>query len=205
MKLNKERQKLYLDSKVGLINDGTVEQLREVCRYGMFKGDVKYYTQKHHGHKEQFTDIEYHPISWFYEETELPKRVIVDKATQGTEWYKDYIGTAFNVVKELNSDDYIVEHLGAKSNYLIAKSDCTPITETTPSSYKLNIDIPEWELKAGTIGVKHKIYDNYLMFDTSMLPISLLPYIATPCTTFTLENGTQIELTANDIDKIKKL
>ena len=32
MKLNKTRQQMYLDGKVGLINDGTVEQLREVTR-----------------------------------------------------------------------------------------------------------------------------------------------------------------------------
>lgn len=188
MKLNKTRQKLYLDGKVGLINDGTVEQLREVTNDRDLKGILKQYDVLF-----QFKDIQYHPIAWFYEETELPKRVRVDKATQGTEWYKDYIGTAFNVVKELNSDDYIVEHLGAKSNYLIAKSDCTPITPPTPTSYKLKIDIPEWVLKAG---------DD---IESGRLPRSIMEHIATPCITFTLENGTQIELTNNDIDKIKKM
>jgi len=179
MKLNKQRQKMYLDGNVGLINDGTVEQLREVCRYGMFKGDVKYYTQKHHGHKEQFTDIEYHPIAWFYEETELPKRVK----------YLDKVWDVINKVKNLYSLS-----LPDKSVSCFAHvTECTPITETTPSTYKLNIDIPEWLLKAGD------------KIEAGRLPRSIIQHIATPCTTFTLENGTQIELTANDIDKIKKL
>lgn len=185
MKLNKERQKLYLDGKVGLINDGTVEQLREVLQEPNYQGTGNEYYRGP-------SNVTLYPIAWFYEETEFPKMVRVDKATQGTEWYKDYIGTAFNVVRELNNDDYIVEHLGAKSNYLIAKSDCTPITETTPTSYKLNIDIPEWLLNAGD------------EIEPGRLPRSIIEHIATPCTTFTLENGTQIELTANDIDKIKK-
>jgi len=234
MKLNKERQKLYLDGKVGLINDGTVEQLREVLQEPNYQGTGNEYYRGP-------SNVTLYPIAWFYEETEFPKRVIVDKATQGTEWYKDYIGTAFNVVRDLNSDDYIVEHLGSKSNYLIAKSDCTPITETnnelpkrvkyldkvwdvinkvknlyslslpdksvscfahvtectpinetTPTSYKLNIDIPEWLLNVGD------------EIESGRLPRSIIEHIATPCTTFTLENGTQIELTENDIDKIKK-
>lgn len=237
MKINKQRQQMYLDGKVGVINDGTVDQLREVTGQEHFKGTLKQYNVT-----LETKDIPHHPISWFYEENEFPKKVRVDKATQGTEWYKDYIGTAFNVVKELNSDDYLVEHLGAKSNYLIAKSDCTPITETnnelpkrvkyldkvwdvinkvknlyslslpdksvsyfahitdcTPinetatTSYKLNIDIPEWLLKVGD------------EIEAGRLPRSIIEHIATTCTTFTLENGTQIELTENDIDKIKKL
>ena len=246
MKLNKERQKLYLDGKVCIhYQNDDVELLREVCKMD-YNGDSVYYWYTKSGRKVcdkyKSPNLPIHPISWFYEENEFPKRVIVDKATQGTEWYKDYIGTAFNVVRELNSDDYIVEHLGSKSNYLIAKSDCTPITETnnefpkmvkyldkvwdvinkvknlyslslpdksvscfahitectpinesTPTSYKLNIDIPEWLLKAGD------------EIEAGRLPRSIIEHIATPCTTFTLENGTQIELTANDIDKIKKL
>ena len=195
MKLNKTRQKLYLDGKVGLINDGTVEQLREVCRYGMFKGDVKYYTQKHHGHKEQFNDIEYHPISWFYEnETELPKKVRVDKANDG--WYDTEIGNVFNVISE-EDNKYFVEHpLNTEYlNHFIHISACTPINDCTPTSYKLKIDIPEWVLKAGD------------EIESGRLPRSIMEYIAIPIYTqpFTLENGTEIELTNNDIDKIKKM
>ena len=57
------------------------------------------------------------------------------------------------------------------------------------------IDIPEWVLKAG---------DD---IEPGRLPRSIMEYIAIPIYTqpFTLENGTQIELTNNDIDKIKKL
>lgn len=248
MKLNKERQKLYLDGKVGVINDGTVEQLREVTEDKDYLGSYTYYHKKSLWPSNAPSEFyNHHPIAWFYEETELPKKVRVDKANDG--WYDTEIGNVFNVISE-DDKTYFVKHplnteylkhfihksdctpinetnneLQKRVKYMgteydvvcetypyyrlscgvVKQSDCTPITESTPSSYKLNIDIPEWDLKAGTIGVKHKIYDNYLMFDTSMLPISLLPYIATPCTTFTLENGTQIELTENDIDKIKKL
>ena len=67
------------------------------------------------------------------------------------------------------------------------------ITTPTPTSYKLNIDIPEWVLKAGD------------EIESGRLPRSIMEYIATPCITFTLENGTEIELTNNDIDKIKKM
>jgi len=257
MKLNKQRQQMYLDGKVGLINDGTVEQLREVMNNKYNDG----YSQKH---KRTIEKVQYHPISWFYEnETELPKKVRVDKATPGKEWYADFIGKIFDVTGEYNNDDYTVLHLGNKKNYLIAKSDCTPINETnnelpkvgewwecvkdvkmnsddriefikgkkylceinscltnesneenhymkegnwfikhfikctqpTPTSYKLNIDIPEWVLKAGD------------EIESGRLPRSIMEYIATPiyAQPFTLENGTEIELTNNDIDKIKKM
>lgn len=255
MKLNKTRQKLYLDGKVGLINDGTVEQLREVMNNKYNDG----YSQKH---KRTIEKVQYHPIAWFYEnETELPKKVRVDKATKGKEWYADFIGKIFDVTGECDSNHYTVLHLGSKKNYLIDKSDCTPINETnnelpkvgewweciedvkmnsddriefikgkkylceinscltnesneenhymeecnwfikhfikctppTPTSYKLNIDIPEWVLKAGD------------EIELGRLPRSIMEYIATPCITITLENGTEIELTNNDIDKIKKM
>jgi len=187
MKLNKQRQQMYLDGKVGLINDGTVEQLREVTTMP-FVGDLVKYKNG------SDVDAPNHHISWFYEnETELPKKVRVDKATGGKEWYADFIGTTFDVTGEYNNDDYIVLHLGSKKNYLITKSDCTPITTPTPTSYKLKIDIPEWVLKAGD------------EIEVGRLPRSIMEYIATPCITFTLENGTEIEITTNDIDKIKKM
>lgn len=174
MKLNKQRQQMYLDGKVGVINDGTVDQLREVTGQEHFKGTLKQYNVT-----LETKDIPHHPIAWFYEETELPKRVK----------YLDKVWDVINKVKNLYSLS-----LPDKSVSCFAHvTECTPITETTPSTYKLNIDIPEWLLKAGD------------KIEAGRLPRSIIQHIATPCTTFTLENGTQIELTANDIDKIKKL
>ena len=211
MKLNKTRQKLYLDGKVGLINDGTVEQLREVTNDRDYMGKFTYYHKNRIFPSDAPLDnVHYHPISWFYDnETELPKMVIVDKANDG--WYDTEIGNVFNVISE-DDGKYFVEHpLNTEYlNHFIHKSDCTPIyilqsgnvateydctliTTPTPSSYKLKIDIPEWVLKAGD------------EIESGRLPRSIMEYIATPCITFTLENGTEIELTNNDIDKIKKL
>ena len=194
MKLNKTRQQMYLDGKVGLINDGTVEQLREVTNDRDYMGSFTYYHKNRIFPSDAPLDnVQYHPISWFYEnEMELPKRVRVDKANEV--WYDTEIGNVFNVISE-DDGKYFVEH-PLNTEYLkhfIHKSDCTPITPPTPTSYKLNIDIPEWVLKAGD------------KIELGRLPRSIMEYIATPCITFTLENGTEIELTNNDIDKIKKL
>ena len=208
MKLNKTRQKLYLDGKVGLINDGTVEQLRDVTNDRDYMGKFTYYHKNRIFPSDAPLDnVQYHPIAWFYEnETELQKRVRVDKANDG--WYDTEIGNVFNVISEDDSK-YFVEH-PLNTEYLkhfIHKSDCalintlqsateydcTQITTPTPTSYKLKIDIPEWVLKAGDAVV------------SNTLPTSILNHIATPCITFTLENGTEIELTTNDIDKIKKM
>ena len=196
MKLNKQRQQMYLDGKVGLINDGTVEQLRGVTNDRVYMGRFTYYHKNRISPSDAPLDnVQYHPISWFYEnENELPKKVRVDKANDG--WYDTEIGNVFNVISE-DDGKYFVEHpLNTEYlNHFIHKSDCTPITTPTPTSYKLNIDIPEWVLKAG---------DD---IEVGRLPRSIMEYIATPIYTqpFTLENGTEIELTTNDIDKIKKL
>ena len=196
MQLNKTRQKLYLDGKVGLINDGTVEQLREVTDDRDYMGKFTYYHKNRIFPSEAPLDNRtHHPIAWFYEnETELPKKIRVDKANDG--WYDTEIGNVFNVISE-DDGKYFVEH-PLNTEYLkhfIHKSDCTLINESTPTSYKLNIDIPEWVLKAGD------------KIELGRLPRSIMEYIATPIYTqpFTLENGTEIELTNNDIDKIKKL
>lgn len=194
MKLNKTRQKLYLDGKVGLINDGTVEQLREVTNDRDYMGSFTYY------HKttifpsdDPLDNRTYHPIAWFYEnERELPKRVRVDKANDS--WYDTEIGNVFNVISEDDGKYFVEHHLNKEYlKHFIHKSDCTPITPPTPTSYKLNIDVPEWLLKSGD------------EIESGRLPRSIMEHIATPCITFTLENGTEIELTNNDIDKIKKL
>jgi len=168
MKLNKTRQKLYLDGKVGLINDNNdVEQLREVTNDRDYMGSFTYYHKNRIFPSDAPLDnVQYHPIAWFYEnETELPKMVRVDKANEG--WYDTEIGNVFNVISE-DDGKYFVEH-PLNTEYLkhfIHKSDCTPIyilqsgnvateydcapiTQPTPTSYKLNIDIPEWVLKAG--------------------------------------------------------
>lgn len=211
MKLNKTRQQMYLDGKVGLINDGKVEQLREVTDDRDYMGSFTYY------HKNRIfpsnaplDNRTHHPIAWFYEnETDLPKRVRVDKENDC--WYDTEIGNVYNVISE-DDNKYFVEHpLNTEYlNHFIHKSDCTPIntlqsgnvateydctpiTPPNPTSYKLNIDIPEWVLKAG---------DD---IEVGRLPRSIMEYIATPCITFTLENGTEIEITTNDIDKIKKM
>ena len=279
MQLNKQRQQMYLDGRVGLINDGTVDQLREVTNDRDYMGSFTYYHKNRIFPSDAPLDnIQYHTIAWFYEnEMELPKNVRVDKANDC--WYDTEIGNVFNVIIE-DDGKYFVEH-PLNTEYLkhfIHKSDCTPIntlqsgnvateydctpinetnnelpkvgewweciedvkmnsddriefikgkkyvceenscltnesneenhymkesnwfikhftksTPPTPTSYKLNIDIPEWLLKAG---------DD---IEVGRLPRSIMEYIATPCITFTLENGTEIELTTNDIDKIKKM
>ena len=67
MKLNKTRQKLYLDGKVGLINDGTVEQLREVTNDRDYMGKFTYYHKNRIFPSDAPLDnVQYHPISWFY-------------------------------------------------------------------------------------------------------------------------------------------
>ena len=195
MKLNKTRQKLYLDGKVGLINDNNdVEQLREVTNDRDLKGILKQYDVL-----TMCKDIKYHPIAWFYEnEKELPK-----------------VGEWWECVEDvkMNSGDRIEFIKGKK--YLCEENSCLTnesneenhymgeyrwfikhfikSTQPTPTSYKLKIDIPEWVLKAGD------------EIESGRLPRSIMEYIATPCITFTLENGTEIELTEIDIDKIKKM
>lgn len=68
-------------------------------------------------------------------------------------------------------------------------------TQPTPTSYKLNIDIPEWVLKAGD------------EIEVGRLPRSIMEYIATPiyATPYTLSNGQVIILSDEDIENIKKL
>ena len=233
-KLNKSRQKMYLDGEVGIINDGTVEQLREVTGIPHYDGTSKTYREGAYG-------VQYHPISWFYEnETELPKMV-------------KYMGTEYDVV--CKQDPYYRLSCG-----VVKQDDCTPINETnnelpkvgewwecvenvsidgskiftsgkkykcedegyltnnnkkrtliagcndyrshfikstqpTPTSYKLNIDIPEWVLKSG---------DD---IEPGRLPRSIMEYIATPIYTqpYTLSNGQVIILTDEDIVNIKKM
>lgn len=139
MKLNKTRQQMYLDGKVGLINDNNdVEQLREVTNDRDYMGSFTYYHKNRIFPSDAPLDnVQYHPIAWFYENE----------------------------------------------------------TQPSPTSYKLNIDVPEWVLKAG---------DD---IESGRLPRSIMEYIATPiyAQPFTLENNTEIELTTNDIDKIKKM
>ncbi|MDQ5929955.1 MAG: hypothetical protein QG594_1737, partial [Bacteroidota bacterium] len=104
MKLNKTRQKLYLDGKVGLINDNNdVEQLRGVTNDRDLKGILKQYDVL-----TMCKDIKYHPIAWFYEnETELPK-----------------VGDWWECVKDvkMNSDDRIEFIKGKK--YLCEINSC---------------------------------------------------------------------------------
>ena len=261
MKLNKTRQQMYLDGKVGLINDGTVDQLREVTNDRDYMGKFTYY------HKNRIfpsnaplDNRTHHPIAWFYEnEMELPKRVRVDKANDG--WYDTEIGNVFNVISE-DDGKYFVEHplnteylkhfihksdctpinetelpkrvkylgkvwdvvdydmklnkyglalLDTSGTYVANVAECTPITEPTPTSYKLNIDLPNMGYKKGDIIKKREYtqiyYGNKKTEKMTRIHVDLLQYIATPIYTqpFTLENGTQIELTNNDIDKIKKM
>lgn len=67
MKLNKTRQKLYLDGKVGLINDGTMEQLREVTNDRDYMGKFTYYHKNRIFPSDAPLDnVQYHPTSWFY-------------------------------------------------------------------------------------------------------------------------------------------
>ena len=195
MKLNKTRQKLYLDGKVGLINDNNdVEQLREVTNDRDLKGILKQYDVL-----TMCKDIKYHPIAWFYEnEKELPK---VGEWWECVEDVKMNSGDRIEFIKgkkylcEVNScltnesneeNHYMGEYRWFIKHFI--KS-----TPPTPTSYKLKIDIPEWVLKAGD------------EIESGRLPRSIMEYIATPCITFTLENGTEIELTEIDIDKIKKM
>lgn len=215
-KLNKQRQQMYLDGKVGLINDGTVEQLREVTTKEGYLGAYKYYALEYNSPRFPKDGIDYKPMSWFYEdETELPKvvKVRIDKCVGNRAWYFYNIG-----------NEYYVQEYDADQNYwqlikdpirLILKSDCTIITDTTtapdqqPTSWKLNVDVPEWNLEKGTIGTQG---ENYVEFERSvtssaLIPISIIQHIATPIysTPFTLENGSEIQLSSKDIENIKKL
>lgn len=150
MKLNKERQQMYLNGTVGLINDGTVEQLWEVANTNGYKGNRMFYHKNSTDLTKPNDGKEYHPIAWFY--------------------------------------------------------DKEPETRK-PTAWKLNIDVPEWDAKAGTVGINHKKYDDAVQFNNSLSPKSLLPYIATPIygTKIKLESGAEIELSENDIENIKKL
>ena len=197
MKLNKQRQQMYLDGKVGLINDGTVEQLREVTDDRDYMGKFTYYHKNRIFPSDAPLDnVQYHPIEWFYEnETELPKvgewwECVEDVSIDGSK--------IFTSGKKYKCEDEGYLTNNNKKRTLIVgcidyRSHFIKCTQPTPSSYKLNIDIPEWVLKAG---------DD---IESGRLPRSIMEYIATPCITFTLENGTEIEITTNDIDKIKKM
>ena len=199
MKLNKQRQQMYLDGKVGLINDGTVEQLREVTNDRDYMGKFTYYHKNRIFPSDAPLDnVQYHPIAWFYEnETELPKV---------GEWWECVEDVVMNTgdIEFIKGKKYVCEENSCLTNesneenhymgeYRWFIKHFTKSTPPTPTSYKLKIDIPEWVLKAG---------DD---IEVGRLPRSIMEYIATPCITFTLENGTEIELTNNDIDKIKKM
>lgn len=89
MKLNKERQQMYLNGTVGLINDGTVEQLKEIAADCTLRGDSKYYYAK-----VRPTDgMEYHHTLWFYE-TETRKPTAWKLNIDVPEWRleKDMVG-----------------------------------------------------------------------------------------------------------------
>ncbi len=89
MKLNKERQQMYLNGTVGLINDGTVEQLWEIAADCTLRGDSKYYYAK-----VRPTDgMEYHHTLWFYE-TETRKPTAWKLNIDVPEWRleKDMVG-----------------------------------------------------------------------------------------------------------------
>ena len=67
MKLNKQRQQMYLDGKVGLINDGTITQLREVTDDKDYMGKFTYYHKNRIFPSDAPLDNRtYHPIAWFY-------------------------------------------------------------------------------------------------------------------------------------------
>lgn len=212
MKLNKNRQQMYLDGKVGLINDGTVEQLREVTKREGFGGFRKYHALGYSSAQYPKDGIEHKPISWFYEEeSELPKvgewwECIEDvfhtgktRFTKGNKYAcKDEVGTL--VCNELQTF-YIIDY---RSHFIKSTAP-----DQQPTAWKLNVDVPEWGLEKGitgrTIGDLVSFLDNNKQ--PCLLPISILKHIATPIYTkpFTLENGSTINLTALDIQNIKKL
>lgn len=55
MKLNKQRQQMYLNGEVGIINTNDIDKLIEITNMPHLLGTLK-------------RDDQYHPISWFYEE-----------------------------------------------------------------------------------------------------------------------------------------
>ena len=209
MKLNKERQQMYLDGKVGLINDGTVEQLKEIAADCTLRGGAKYYYAKVI-HTE---GVEYHHTLWFYE-TETPKV---------GEWWEciDDVVMTNGAIKFIKGKKYICENDDCLTNEDKSKLHYMGSTEwiekhfikstapetRKPTAWKLNIDVPEWDAKAGTVGINHKKYEDSVQFNNSLSPKSLLPYIATPIygTKIKLESGAEIELSENDIENIKKL
>lgn len=214
-KLNKNRQQMYLDGKVGLINDGTVEQLREVTTEEGYLGAYKYYALGRCSQHSAKEGIDYKPTSWFYEEeAELPKvgewwECVEDvfhtgktRFTKGNKYAcKDELGTL--VCNELQTF-YINMGVDYRSHFIKSTAP-----DQQPTAWKLNVDVPEWGLEKGITA--RTICDLVSFLDNNkqpcLLPISILQHIATPIyhTPFTLENGTTINLTAKDIENIKKL
>jgi len=215
MKLNKNRQQMYLDEKVGLINDGTVEQLREVTTRKSYLGACKYYALGYDSSKFPKEGIEHKPMSWFYEEeSELPKvgewwKCIKDVVYKGDIRFtkgKKYPCEEDSYLKD-NSLEATLEIFGLidyRSHFIKSTAP-----EQQPTLWKLNVDVPEWELVKGMIGTKSDRHYEFKHIGklSSFLPISILQHIATPIytTPFTLENGTTINLTTLDIQNIKKL
>ncbi len=213
MKLNKERQQMYLDGKVGLINDGTVEQLWEVANTNGYKGNRMFYHKNSTDLTKPIDGKEYHPIAWFYE-SETPKV---------GEWWEciDDVVMTNGAIKFIKGKKYICEnddcltnedksklHYMGSTEWIEKHFIKSTATETRkPTAWKLNIDVPEWDAKAGTVGINHKKYEDSVQFNNSLSPKSLLPYIATPIygTKIKLESGAEIELSENDIENIKKL
>lgn len=214
-KLNKNRQQMYLDGKVGLINDGTVEQFNEVTYGQGWEGNAKYY----HGewaHDYPQNGIEHKPIKWFYEEeSELPKvgewwECIEDVVMNTSETTfikgKKYLCESDNCLTNEDGDtNHCMGDLEFTNKHFIKST----APDQQPTAWKLNVDVPEWGLESGitgrTIGDLVPFQDNNKQ--PCLLPISILQHIATPIyhTPFTLENGTTINLTAKDIQNIKKL
>ncbi len=209
--LNKNRQQEYLQGKIGLINDGTLEQLREVTTIDLL-GTRKYYHINKEPSKEPLPNTTYQPMSYFYD-VEMPKWVKVVKAERNN-WYADKIGEKYEVINENSTLDgvpyYAVNHpensIGC--THVIYKSDCTPCDppseaiQRTPIAWRLNVDIPEWKLSKGM-----SYPTEVLAYPNGAIPQHILHHIATPIytTKFTLSNGSEIELSEEDIENIKKL
>lgn len=207
-KLNKQRQQMYLDGKVGLINDGTVEQFKEVAEGKGWEGNAKYYHGECAWDKYQKEGIDYHPTSWFYEEeSELPKvgewwecveDVVMDtgetRFIKGKKYKCEYDGYLTN---EAENPNHLIGSINFLNKYFIKST----APNQQPTSWKLNIDVPEWRLKKGEICLDSS------QLGGLVLPPSILQHIATPIysTPFTLENGSEIQLSSKDIENIKKL
>jgi hypothetical protein len=110
------------DSRIGVINDGELSQLREIFNEPTLDASQKYY-KYNFGSQHPVSGIDYKPISWFYEPEKI--RVRIDKCSDREYDYSDLVGQQIEVA-EYDRNKYIIRAI------LILKSDCTILADELP-------------------------------------------------------------------------